>query len=219
VTDPAGAGPTTRGSRRRVHRAGAAAGVLAVGGLLVAACSSTPSANGTTTTAPPTTTTTAAPSTTSSSTTTTAATTATCLPTQLKITPQQGSGAAGTIELSFLMVNTSSTNCSMQGYPGLQLLSSAGAALPTNVIRGGGPSFPTAAANNPPTLVVLAPQQSAAFSLSFEDVPVGTETTCPTSSMMEITPPNDTAHAVVNVQIDACGGGTIHVSPVYALTT
>ena len=140
---------------------------------------------------------------------------AACRAAQLQMATGQSNGAAGTIELSVTMKNGSGTGCSMNGYPGMQLLSSTGAALPTNVVRGGGPSFPVAAANGAPTSFVLAPQSSAGFYLSYEDVPVGTETSCPTSSQAEITPPNAFDHAVVALQIAPCGGGTVHVSPVY----
>jgi hypothetical protein len=140
----------------------------------------------------------------------------TCLPNQLHIVPQRGNGAAGTIYETVTLTNTSSTTCILHGYPGLQLLSTQGSSIPTNVVRGGSPPFPTAAANQPPAVVTLAPQQSAAFSLDYEDVPVGNETSCPTSAKAEITPPNDVAFVVVTLQITACGGGTVHVSPVYA---
>jgi len=98
----------------------------------------------------------------------------------------------------------------------MQLLSAAGTPIPTTVIRGGGPAYPTAAANAAPAPVSLAPQQTAAFSFSYSDVPVGNQTSCPTSARSEITPPNDTAYAVVPLSIAPCGEGTIHVSPVYA---
>jgi hypothetical protein len=104
----------------------------------------------------------------------------------------------------------------MEGYPGMQLLNASGAPIATTVIRGGGPAFPTAAANAGPAPVSLAPQQTATFSFSYSDVPVGNESSCPTSAESEITPPNDTAHAVIPLSIAACGNGTVHVSPVYA---
>ena len=126
------------------------------------------------------------------------------------------SGGAGTIEMQVTMVNISGATCTMKGYPGMQLLSASGSPITTTVIRGGGPAFPTAGANALPALVSLAPQQVAAFDFSYSDVPVGTETTCPTSAQAEVTPPNDTAYAVIRLQIAPCGGGTIHVSPVYA---
>jgi hypothetical protein len=127
-----------------------------------------------------------------------------------------GNGAAGTIELDVVMTNQAAGPCTLIGYPGMQLLGPNNAPLPTNVLRGGGPRFPNPAANATPTLVTVASGASAQFSLSYSDVPVGTETHCPTSQTTEVTPPNDTAYAVVPLQITACGGGTIHVSPVYA---
>ncbi|MHB8219063.1 MAG: DUF4232 domain-containing protein [Acidimicrobiales bacterium] len=128
---------------------------------------------------------------------------------------QAGSGAAGTIFSSATMVNTSSATCSLGGYPGMQLLTSSGTALPTDVIRGGR-HFPAAQANEPATTVTLAPGQAVAFDFIYSDVPVGTETSCPASTKAEITPPNDYSHAVVTAPITACGGGTVYVSPVFA---
>ena len=49
--------------------------------------------------------------------------------------------------------------------------------------------------------MTLAPQQVATFSLVYEDVPVGNETTCPTSAKAEITPPNDVGHGVITLAI------------------
>ncbi len=208
------------------RRSGLLAGTVVLGAVLLAACSSggggsttttTTSRSTTTTTAAGTTTTAATTTSTTggSTTTSTAAGVATCQPAQLRVVPQQGTGAAGTITMTVSLTNVSSTTCTLQGYPGMQLLAASGASLPTNVVRGG-VQFPTAAANQSPSLVTLAPQQAATFSLSYEDVPVGNETTCPTSAKAEITPPNDVAHAVVTLAISPCNGGTVHVSPVYA---
>jgi hypothetical protein len=149
------------------------------------------------------------------STTTSGAQTQTCQVSGLDIVPQQGGAAAGTIEMSVDLTNRGTAKCTMYGYPGMQLLDAANNNLPTNVVRGGGPQFPDPAANQAPTTVVLAPQQTAAFSFSFGDVPVGNETSCPTSTRSLITPPGDFTSATVPLAIGPCGGGTIHVSPVY----
>ncbi|HEX4081416.1 MAG TPA: DUF4232 domain-containing protein [Acidimicrobiales bacterium] len=210
------------------RRSGLLAGVVVVGAVLLAACSSgggstatttTTNGHGTTTTAATgsTTTTAATGSTTTggNTTTSTAAGVSTCQPAQLRIVPQQGTGAAGTITMTVSLTNVSSTTCTLQGYPGMQLLTASGSSLPTQVVRGG-TQFPAAAANQSPALVTLAPQQGATFSLAYEDVPVGNETTCPTSAKAEITPPNDVGHGVITLAISPCNGGTVHVSPVYA---
>jgi len=155
-------------------------------------------------------------STTSGKTPTTVAGVSTCQPGQLTITAGMSNGAAGTIEMTITMVNNGPGTCTMKGYPGMQLLDGSGNNLPTDVVRGGGPGFLNPAAGQPPSLVTLAPGQQASFSLSYEDVPVGTETSCPMSAKTLVTPPDDTAHAVIVFQADPCAGGTIHVSPVYA---
>jgi Protein of unknown function (DUF4232) len=181
--------------------------VLAMGFVAIgaAACTSSSSSS-------PTTTSTTGASTTSTS----SATLATCMPSQLKITPQTGSGAAGTIQQTILLQNTSTTACTLAGYPGMLMLTSNGSSLPTNVVRGGATfGVNNVPANAAPSTQRLNPQDVAAFVMSYSDVPSGTETSCPMSSQVEITPPNDTGFAVVNLQIAPCSAGTIHVSPVY----
>jgi hypothetical protein len=186
--------------------------VLAAGSAL-GACSSAAHpgipASGTTRSTTTTTSTTTAPPP-----STTAATT-TCLAAHLKILRSGSEGAAGTIELTFSLTNTSTTPCTLHGYPGLQLLDATGNELATNVVRGGGLAFENVAVTD----VSLAPGQTAYFNLGYNDVTTGTST-CSAAPQAEITPPNDTSFAVVAVSpsIDACGGGTLNVSPVFAST-
>jgi hypothetical protein len=209
--------PNPTGGRRRRWEIG---GILLVTSLALAACSSGSGGTaGTTSTSRPPSTATSAPTTSTTaapSTSSTSAALAGCVVSQLGVTPEQGTGAAGTIELSIDLTNHSATTCSLYGYPGMQLLDGSGNDIPTDVIRGGGPQFAVAAANKAPTTVVLATGQTAAFSLSYEDVPVGSETSCPTSVHALVTPPGDLTSATVALAIAPCGGGTIHVSPVYA---
>jgi hypothetical protein len=103
----------------------------------------------------------------------------------------------------------------MYGYPGMQLLGTGGAAVATVVLRGGGLAFENVAATD----VSLAPGQTAYFNLGYNDV-ITDSTGCSMASQVEITPPNDTPYVVVPVfpAIDACGGGTLHVSPVFSST-
>jgi len=183
---------------------------LAAGSVLGACTSSSPSSVPSTSLASKSTTATAiaAP-------TTAAATTATCQPSQLHIVRLGSSGAAGTGEVTFSLTNRSTVGCTMHGYPGMVLLDASAGALPTNVMRGGGLAFENLAV----TRVSLAAGQTAYFNVGFSDVTVGT-TTCSEASQVEITPPNATSYAVVAMlpSIDACNGGTLHVSPVFAST-
>lgn len=191
---------------------GAVLTVLAVlvAGTVLGACTSSTSRA----TSPTTTTTSTSTSTTTAPTSTTSLTTS-CQPSALHIVQSGSEGAAGTHEVTFSLTNVSTALCTMHGYPGMLLLDASGGALPTIVNRGGGLAFENVAVTD----VSLSPGQTAYFNLGFNDIVSGT-TTCSTAPQVEITPPNDTAYAVVPVfpSIDACGGGTLDVSPVFAST-
>jgi Protein of unknown function (DUF4232) len=198
---------------RIIARAATAAIAVLAAGSALGACASSK-----TTSAPPTTTSTTPASTTSPpppTTTTEAPTsTTTCQPSQLHIVKSGSQGAAGTIEITFLLTNTSTTDCTMYGYPGMLLLNTAGSPQPTTVDRGGGLAFENVAETD----VSLTPGQTAYFNLGYNDV-VSQPPACSMASQVEITPPNDTSYAVVAVPtIDACANGTLHVSPVFAST-
>ena len=208
----------SRTMRITARAAGMAVAALVTGSALGActsssSSSSTSTSRGSTTTTSATATTGTGASTTAAPASTTVAT-ATCQPSQLNIALFGSEGAAGTIELTFFLTNTSTMLCVMHGYPGMELLNASGGNLATVVTRGGGLTFENVAVTD----VSLAPGQTAYFNLGYGDVPVGT-TSCSVASQVEITPPNDTSFAVVPVpQIHACGGGALHVSPVFAST-
>ncbi len=107
---------------------------------------------------------------------------------------------------------SSAATCVLTGYPGLQLLGSGGANLPTMVVRKGNYPFTSMA----PTTVTLATGQAAYFNIGYSDVPVGGEPACPMSTSFEVTPPDATDHVVVAGDLAPCSGGTLVVSPVFA---
>jgi hypothetical protein len=113
----------------------------------------------------------------------------------------------------FIFTNTSGTPCSLQGYPGMQMLDSTGSAIPTNVIRGSSVVVPPI----PVTLVILGPAASGSFLFGYPNIPTGSQT-CPTSTKLEITPPNAFNHFTIADAISPCGGN-ITVSPVRAGTS
>jgi len=122
------------------------------------------------------------------------------------------SGAAGTIEATFGLRNTSTTACALVGFPGAALLDSAGAALAQQTtVRGGSYSFTDFSASR----VSLGPGDSAYFNVGYSDVPSGGETTCPASAKLEVTPPNDFSQLTTSFQASACDHGTLTVSPVF----
>lgn len=110
--------------------------------------------------------------------------------------------------------STSPTTCVLDGYPGLQLLGAAGASLPTTVVRKGNYSFTAMA----PTTVTLSNGQVAYFNMGYSDVPVGTEPSCPSSTSLEVTPPDAVDHLAFAAVLGPCGGGTLVVSPLFLAT-
>ncbi len=200
----------------------AVAAAVLLGGALLSACSSgTPTATTTTThgsastgSTSPTTGSSTSTSSAASSTTSTAAGLARCATTGLVGSVVGSSGAAGTIETTIALKNTTPAPCSLGGFPGLQLLSSSGSSLPTTVVRTGNYAFTAM----PATTVTIAPGQSAYVNIGYSDVPVGNETTCPTSASVQVTPPNALDHLVLSASLAPCGGGTLVVSPVFLST-
>ena len=186
--------------------------------VVLAACSSNPS-----TPKKVTTTTHAATSTTSSTTTTTTAASTTTSTgaastacTHVTASPGQGQGAAGTITGVITVTNTGTTSCTANGYPTVGLLSGSGAPLTVTMVNGLSVTV-SSAANAPPSTVTVAPSSSAQFAYQYSDVPVGSETSCPTSESAAVTMPGSTtASSTFQLAIGPCNSGTIRVSPVYA---
>jgi hypothetical protein len=191
---------------------------VAGAGVVLAACSSSPS-----TPKHVTTTTRAATSTTSASTTTTTAastTTSTSTPStacnHVTGSPGQGQGAAGTITGLITVTNTGTAPCTVNGYPTMALLSGSGAPLPVTMVNGLSVMV-SSAANAPPSSFSVAASSTAQFAYQFSDVPVGSETSCPTSESAQVTMPGaTTASPTFQLAIGPCSNGTIRVSPVYA---
>ena len=198
----------------------------AAGGLSIAmavglsACSASPPERRATTTTRPAAPTTSLPATSSptsstSTTTTAPAVVGTCRLPGLQIAVAGQSGAAGTQEITFSLTNSSAAFCTTYGYPGLLLVGTTGAPLPTTVVRGGGLDFESIA----PAQVALAPGETAYFNVGFSDVQSGT-TACSSTHTVEVTPPTTTTHATVSVELGiyACDDGTLHVSAVFSST-
>jgi hypothetical protein len=193
--------------------------LVAGAAVVLAACSSSPSTpkHSTTTTRASTSTSTTSSSTNTTSgsvTTTSAAGTTAC--TRIAASPGQGQGAAGTITGFVTVTNSGTTPCTVNGYPALALFSGSGAPLTVTIVNGLSVSISTPA-NAPPSSFSVAPSATAQFAYQFSDVPVGAETSCPTSESASVTMPgSSTASPSFQLAIGPCGNGTIRVSPVYA---
>jgi hypothetical protein len=117
---------------------------------------------------------------------------------------------AGNFFATFRLTNELDVPCTLFGFVGAQMLDAQNNPLPTNVVRNGGQL-----SNQPgPTLFTVGARESATFLMHWEDVPVGGETSCPTSSQLEVTPPDEFDSLVIPVQITACNRGQLDVAPV-----
>ena len=117
------------------------------------------------------------------------------------------SGAAGTILFSVTLKNTGST-CTLKGYAGLKLYKGS-TPLPTQVIHGG-----LVPLNKPVKKVTLVHNGRATILIAYEDVPSGSQTSCPNGTALRIKPPGQSGTLTVKVKTTACGGGKLRESPV-----
>ena len=132
-----------------------------------------------------------------------ASTPANCLRNQLGVRANGINGAAGTIRGAWVFTDLSGQACDLDGYPDLQLYGRAGRPIPTTVKRNLLPA---------PSHVKLLPGGSATFYSSYSDVSSGPGT-CPTSAVIQITPPNAAASLYIPARLQACRG-IVHVSAV-----
>jgi hypothetical protein len=137
------------------------------------------------------------------------ASTPTCQASQLHGKRLDSNGAAGTI-LSSVTLRNSGTACTLKGYPSLRIEGAHGL-LPTHVQHGG-----LAVLKAKPKLVKIAHNGKASVLISYGDVPVGSETTCPAGKALRLRPPKATGWLTIKVATSACGHGTLDESPVLA---
>jgi hypothetical protein len=137
----------------------------------------------------------------------------------LTVAEADNGAAAGSLSARITFTNISGATCTLAGYPGMQLLDAQGNALPTTVHRGAASSVPPVAERT----VTLAPGATASFIAGWADATGYSGDTCPTSTKVEVTAPNDYTSKVITWAIAPYGGtvqhlqcGLITVSPVYA---
>ncbi|MGH7919636.1 MAG: DUF4232 domain-containing protein [Candidatus Dormibacteraceae bacterium] len=131
-----------------------------------------------------------------------------CLVSQLSLSAGQPSAGAGSIQQAFVLTNKSQISCALIGYPGMQMLGSGGAKIPTTVVRTPGTK----------QTVTLAPGGTASFLAQWHDQ-TGYATPCATSQQVEVTPPNAYKQLVITQSIQACPNGQINVTAVAAGST
>ncbi len=122
-----------------------------------------------------------------------------CTTSELSVSLGQASAAAGHRGQTVTLTNTSRNTCNMYGYPGMLMLDSSGKPLPTHVIR---------ASSSPEQAVTLAHGGDASFLAYWAAATGYPNEYCPTSSQVEITPPNAYQPLTISWHISPYGGST-----------
>lgn len=117
--------------------------------------------------------------------------------------------AMGTVADEFGFTNNSAKTCSLYGYSRVQLLEKSGKNQSTFDHKASPGAF-----GIEEKIVVLAPGKTAYFGVVFHDQTGFANLTCPTSSALRFTPPQDTATVTMhgsNAEIAAYSGTTEHL--------
>ncbi len=135
---------------------------------------------------------------------------AACATSALKITQSAPNGYAGGVYVTLVFTNISGATCTLYGYPGVSLVSSAQKQIGLAAKRSG-----TAV-----KLVTLAPAAAASASLQIVDALNFPATTCSPvkASYLRIYPPNQTASVLLANTSEGCSKPvqTLTINPVQA---
>ncbi len=130
-----------------------------------------------------------------------------CAVSQLSVSSTKSDEALNNVGVVYVLHNTSSTTCVLQGYPRLATVTTAGETTNLNAKREGGSGYLYPAVSQ--ALVTLAPGGVASFWVEFSPL-----RSCEPSGEIEITPPNSHGHLTVsNHEILPCSSH-FEVSPV-----
>ena len=135
---------------------------------------------------------------------------ATCTGSHLSGRVAASSGAAGTISMAIRLRNVSNRACTLTGYPRIRIVDGT-TRLPTRVTRDG-----LAFLQQPVATVRLVPGGVASLLVAYEDVPVGSESSCPSGDALLVRPPGSVSAVRVRAATTACGRGHLWTSPVLA---
>jgi hypothetical protein len=113
--------------------------------------------------------------------------------------------ATGSVGAHVVFTNVSESRCSLEGYPKLQMLDAAGRHIPTVLHKGSFMTVPQMRVRP----VSLAPGASASFYIGFEDATGYGDAQCPTSTRIQVTPPENTKPMTIAWRLQPYGGSTI----------
>ena len=192
-------------------RAGRVAAALACAALAAGCSSSSSSSTSSSGTSSPATTVTVTTTATSSATSTsTAGAAAACATSALKISQSAPNGYAGGVIVTLVFTNASGSACTLYGYPGVSLVSSAQTQIGLAAKRSG-----TAV-----KLITLGPGATASASLQIVDALNFPSTTCDPvkAAYLRVYPPNQTASVLLANTSQTCSKPvqTLTINPVQA---
>ena len=192
-----------------IARAGRVAAALACAALAAGCSSSSSSSTSSSGTSSPATTVTVTTTATSSS-TSTARAAAACVTSALKISQSAPNGYAGGVIVTLVFTNASGSACTLYGYPGVSLVSSAQTQIGLAAKRSG-----TAV-----KLITLGPGATASASLQIVDALNFPSTTCDPvkAAYLRVYPPNQTASVLLANTSQTCSKPvqTLTINPVQA---
>lgn len=136
-----------------------------------------------------------------------------CLTSHLSARRANTDAGVGNFGISYVFTNTSSSTCTLYGYPGFVLLDDKEQPLEgVKVIRSEGTYFQRA---EPAQLVTLSPGAQASFQIAYHNATEYQGQSCPKSAKVEITPPNTYNHFILPEHIQLCRGN-LKITPVRA---
>jgi Protein of unknown function (DUF4232) len=114
---------------------------------------------------------------------------------------------AGNAHATFGLRNLLAVPCTFYGFVGAELRDANNHPLPTDVVR-----INAVPSQMGPSLVTVAPGGLAQFRMHWTQVPRGNELTCPASSSLGLTLPDQFIPLTVPITIRACSGGRLDVT-------
>ncbi|MHB1517172.1 MAG: DUF4232 domain-containing protein [Acidimicrobiales bacterium] len=136
-----------------------------------------------------------------------------CQPSQLAGTATLAGLGTGHVDTKVDLTNVSAGDCTMYGYPGLQMISTTGARLATTVTRASDYTFAAVT----PGVVGLVPGASASFDVGWGDVNIGNPPQpCQPVAQLAVILPNDTSPMLIATGafgMSDCSG-VVNTSPV-----